>query len=397
MMRRVIIVMAALMLAFLACGTAQAAVPAPGQGFLYVANTDQRTVTVIDMQTDKVLRAVEVGSQINGLAADPTGYYVYLACYDGVRIIDTQTDDSRNVGMGQGPKAISVSPDGSGYYVLYGNYVNLAKIGSGDVAQRITLPRNKDIMAVSPDGSMACLGSAYFETIGLYNVPSGDSASPEIDFGQSVYCTFSPDNEYAYISLKDQKKVIALKAHDYFIKYDISMPSNPGGMAVSPDGSTLYVTLPTENKVVAVNTSSRNVIGTIDVSESPQQIIFSPDGKKAYVSNANSNSISVIDTSGLPGSIGNVTKTISVGSRPVYLAIASKPALPTDTPTPTPVPTPTPLPTPSTIAAPTETATPTSQPATPTPTPTPQPSPGFEALAVLASMAAVCLYINRKK
>jgi len=74
--------------------------------------------------------------------------------------------------------------------------------------------------------------------------------------------------------------VIALKVHDYFIKYDISLPSNPGGLAVSPDGSTLYATLPSENKVVAVNTTSRSVIGTIDVSDSPQQVIFSPDGKK---------------------------------------------------------------------------------------------------------------------
>ncbi len=393
-MRRVSIAITALLLAFLACGTAQAAVPAPGQGFLYVANTDQRTVTVVDMQTDNVIRTIEVGSQINGMAADPTGYYVYLACYDGVRIIDTRTDESRNVGMGESPKAIAVSPDGSGYYVLYGTGINLVKIGSGDVAQKITLPRSKDIMAISPDGNMACLGSAYFETIGLYKVPSGESASPEIDFGQSIYSTFSPDGEFAYISLKDQKKVIALKVHDYFIKYDISVPSNPGGLAVSPDGSTLYVTLPSENKVAAVNTTSRNVIGTIDVSDSPQQIIFSPDGKKAYVSNANSNSLSVIDTRGLSGSIGNVTKTISVGSRPVYLAIASKPALPTDTPTPTPVPTPTPTPIPPT-PTPTLAPTPTVPPVTPTPTP--QPAPGFEALAALAGLAAACMHINRKK
>jgi len=192
-MRRVMTAIVAVTLAFLACGTAQAAVPAPGQGFLYVANTDQRTVTIVNMQTDEVVRTIEAGGQINGMAADPTGYYVYMACYDGVRIIDTRTDESRNVGMGESPKAIAVSPDGSGYYVLYGIYVNLVKIGSGDVALKIALPRSKDIMAISPDGSAACLGSAYFETIGLYKVPSGESASPEIDFGKSVFCTFSPD------------------------------------------------------------------------------------------------------------------------------------------------------------------------------------------------------------
>lgn len=395
-MKWVIIPITVAALAVLLCATAQAEAPAPGQGFLYVGNTDERTVTIVDMQTDSTVNSMEIGSQIYGMAADSTGYYVYLACTDGVHIIDTKTDSSRNVGMGSGPHAISVSPDGSGYYVLYGTYINLVRIGSGDVAQKITIPRNKDVMAISPDGSMACLGSTGFTTVGLYNMPSGESASPEIDFGKSIDCTFSPDTEFAYISLQDQKKVIALKVHDYFIKYDISVPSNPGGLAVSPDGSTLYVTQPSDNKVVAIDTSSRNVVGTIDVGGSPQRIIFSPDGRKAYVSNSNSNSISVIDTSGLPGSIGNVTKTISVGASPVYLAVASRPALPTDTPTPTPVPTPTPTPTPAPepTVTPTVTSTPT---ATPVPTPTPKPTPGFEAFAMLACMAAACLYINIKK
>ncbi|HTY89730.1 MAG TPA: beta-propeller fold lactonase family protein [Methanocella sp.] len=386
------ITIAAVLILF--CAGAQAEAPSPGQGFLYVGNTDERTVTIVDMQNDSVVNSMDIESQILGLAADSTGYYVYVASNDGVHIIDTKTDSSRNVGMGSSPHAIAVSPDGSGYYVLYGTYINLVRIGSGDVAQKIALPRSKDVMAISPDGSMACLGSTSFTTVGLYKMPSGESASPEIDFGKSVDCAFSPDTEFAYVSLMDQKKVIALKVHDYFIKSDIAVPSNPGGLAISPDGSTLYVTLPSDNRVVAINTSSRNIVGTIDVGGSPQHILFSPDGRKAYVSNSGSNSVSVIDTSGLPGSIGNVTKTISVGSRPVFLAIASKPALPTDTPTPTAAP----RPTPTITVTPTITPSPTTAPApTPTATPTPKPTPGFEALAAMIAMAGVVVLVNNKK
>ena len=241
---------------------------------------------------------------------------------------------------------------------------------------------------------MACLGSNYFETVGLYGMPAGDSESPEIDFGKSVDCTFSPDGEYAYISLMELKKVIALKAHDYFIKYDIPVNSIPAGLAVSPDGSTLYVTQPSDNKVVAVNTSSRNIVGTIDVGTSPQQIIFSPDGKKAYVTNAGSNSVSVINTSGLPGSIGSVTKTISVGKHPTYLTIASKPSLPT----PIPI-----------RNADADRQSPSRRllPATPTPVITPRrprrrrprhpkPTPGFDVLIGLSCLAIMGAFVNRK-
>ena len=120
--------------------------PAPGQGFLYVGNTDDRTVTVINMQNDSVVNTIDTGTQVTGMAADPTGYYVYLMGPEGVKIIDTQDDNIRNVGMGAGPHAIVANPDGSGYYVLYGTYINMVKIGSGDVVQKITIPRSKDVM-----------------------------------------------------------------------------------------------------------------------------------------------------------------------------------------------------------------------------------------------------------
>jgi YVTN family beta-propeller protein len=387
-MRWMILFIAAMVLAALVCPAALA--EAPGQEYLYVGNTDERIVTIINMADNTVVKSLETGSQIKDMAADSTGNYVYLACYDGVRIIDTQTDSIRNVGMDSSPHAIAVSPDGSGYYVLYGTYINLVRIGSGDVDKKIDLPRSKDIMAISPDGNMVCLASDYFEIVGLYKVPSGESASPEIDFGASVDCTFSPDGEYAYISLKDQDKVIALKAHDFFIKYDIPVKMKTAGLAASPDGSTLYAAAPSDNKIIAINTSNRSVVGTIDVEKSPQHIIFSPDGKRAYVTNADSNSVSVIDTSGLPGNIGSVVKTISVGKHPVYLAIASKPVVPTPTPSPTPMPTPTPTPTP--------TLTPTIAP-TPTPpasTPTPKPTPGFDMIAILVCITAIGIYEGYK-
>jgi YVTN family beta-propeller protein len=391
-MKWAVLLILAMILAISMCPAALAVEPAPGQEYLYVGNTDERTVTIINIANDTVVKSLETGSQITDMAADATGNYVYLAGYDGVRIIDTQTDSIRNVGMDSSPHAIAVSPDGSGYYVLYGTYIDLVRIGSGDVDKKINLPRSKDIMAISPDGNMACLASDTFEVVGLYSIPSGDSASPEIDFGAAVDCTFSPDSEIAYISLKDQNKVIALKAHDYFIKYDIPVKMKTAGLAASPDGSTLYAAAPSDNKIIAINTSNRNVVGTIDVGNSPQQIIFSPDGKRAYVSNADSNTVSVIDTSGLPDNIGSVVKTISVGGRPVYMAIASKPDVTTPTPSPTPTPTPTPTPLPPT-PTPTLAPTPTS---TPLPTATPKPTPGFDIIAIIACITAIGIYEGYK-
>ncbi len=376
-----------------ACPAALSAAPSAGHDFLYVANTNDRTVSIVDMANDTVVKTLDVGIRINAMAADPTGNYVYLAGSDGVKIIDTQTDAVRFVGMGASPYAIAASPDGSGYYVLYGTYLNLVKIGSGDVVQRIDIGRNKNVMALSPDGTKACLASDYYQLVGIYDIPSGSSASPEIDFGATTGVAYAPDGSYVYASLKDKGAITAIRAKDFFIKYDIPVKTNTQGLAISPDSTTLYATAPSDNKVLVINCSARTFAGAIAVGNSPQQVIFSRYGERAYVTNANSNSVSVINSSGLPGGIGSVVKSIPVGGHPVYMAIASKPFVPTPTPSPTPVPTPTPEPSPT----PTPTAVPTPSPtAMPTPLDTPKPTPGPDILIILATLSLAGAYLSRK-
>lgn len=381
----------AIAIALLVCSAlsvlAQSTAPAQEHSYLYVGNTNANTVTVIDLNNESVATAINVGSKIIDIAADPAGKYVYVACESGVKIIDTATDNVQSTGLDANPSAIVASPDGSGYFVLYGTSIDIVRAGTGDVVSKLTPNSNKDVMAISPDGSKLCLGSTVYELVTLYDIAQNKPYAPETDFGTSNAMAYAPDNTYVYISMKSGI-VTSLKVDTGLIKQDISIGAEPQGLAVNPNSSTVYVAVPSKNNVVVINTSSKTIAGSIPVGGSPQWVIFSKDGKRAYVSNAKDNSISVIDSSGLPGSIGTVLKTISAGAGPSKMAIAAGPSIAA---TPTAVPptvTPTALPPTST---PTAVPTPTSTPAA-----TAAPTPGAGVLAVIACFGAMGIIAKGK-
>jgi YVTN family beta-propeller protein len=386
-MDRKLLLISAIAIALLAC----LAMPVLAQGtapaYLYVANTNANTVTVIDLSNESVATTINMGSRIIDIAADPGGKYVYVACESGVRIIDTATDNVQNTGLSANPSAIVASPDGSGYFVLYGTTIDIVKAGTGDISSKLTPSSSKDVMAISPDGSKLCLGSTIFELITLYDIGKNGPYAPETDFGTCNALAYAPDNSYVYMSLTNGN-VTALKVDIGLIKQDIPIGAVPQGLAVNPNSTTVYVAVPSKNNVVVISASSKTKLGNIAVGGSPQWVIFSKDGKRAYVSNAKDNSISVIDSSGLPDSIGTLVTTIPAGNGPAKMAIAAGPPIAVTPTTVPPTVTPTALPptvTPTDV--PTSTSTPTVM-ATPTPWP--------DVLATIACFGAMGIIARGK-
>ena len=389
-------ILSALVMITASSAISQGAGAAQEQGYLYVGNTGDETISVIDLSNSSVIDTIDVGSALHGIAADPNGNYVYVTCQGGVRLIDTATNTIQDPGLPSGPSAVVACPDGSGYYVLYGTSIDIVKVGTGDVSGTLTPNTNKDIMAVSADGSKLCLASTTFELVTLFDIKSNSPYAPQIDFGTANSAAFAPNGSDVYISFKSGT-ISSLDVASGLLKHDIKMSAEPYGLAVSPDSSTVFAAIPSKNSIAVINTSSKSIVGNIAVGKSPQQVVFSRDGKYAYVSNSGDNTISIIDSSGLPGNIGNATKVIPVGSGPVYMAIVAKPYIPTPTPTQTPTPTPTPLPTPLPTPTP---AIATPSPSTPpdnTPVSTPTATPWPDAMLTLACLVVIGLMVKAKK
>jgi YVTN family beta-propeller protein len=103
---------------------------------------------------------------------------------------------------------------------------------------------------------------------------------------------------------------------------EISVGTEPNGVALTPDGTRAYVTNTVSGtvSVVSVNRGGRaRVLTNIPVGTEPYGIAMTPNGTRAYVTNKNSNNVSLIDTR-----TNRVTATLGgVGFHPRGIAITN--------------------------------------------------------------------------
>src|SRR5437763_7317283 len=112
----------------------------------------------------------------------------------------------------------------------------------------------------------------------------------------------------------------------------VTVGTEPNGVAVSPDGSRIYVANTVSGTVSVLAADRLNslygtpVLNPIPVGTEPYGLALTPSGKKLYVANARSNSVSVIDTA----TNYSVSTINNVGFEPRGIAI-TKPGSSDDT------------------------------------------------------------------
>jgi len=104
------------------------------------------------------------------------------------------------------------------------------------------------------------------------------------------------DGKMLYIAEATAKQVAVFNIAEGKVTKVISLPDQPGGLAIAPDGSRLYVTAAVPNgRIYVVNLQTGKVARPLSAGHSPVAPVVSPDGKMLYVCNRFNNNVSVID------------------------------------------------------------------------------------------------------
>ncbi len=127
-----------------------------------------------------------------------------------------------------------------------------------------------------------------------------------------------PEAGDVYIANSGSNTVSVLNPGNTVIA-NISVGSNPTGVAVNSNGTEVYVTNQGSNTVSVINPADNMVTATINVGLAPQGVAVSPTGPKTgfvYVANFDSGTVSVINTS------NSVVATVNVGTNPEGVAVS---------------------------------------------------------------------------
>jgi YVTN family beta-propeller protein len=283
---------------------------------LYVDNSNGEDVSVIDLNSLKLVDDISIGaSLIHGLALTPDGNLLFVTVESDhtLRLVDTRTKQMMaTVKLSGRPNECAVTPDGR--YVAVpirdGDSVDIVDVMEKKVVK--TLPIKEPHNAVSTASNrylfVSSMGSNAVNVIDLKTmsfsavIPAGGRPRPYVisSDGKTLYVAVSYLHGFDIVSIADKK-----------VLQRVEMPARhqgpprprkfetpdtlTHGLALTPDGKELWVTSLLDDCIYIYDLQAGKFTGRMDTGDGPNWIVFSPDGKYGCVSNTDSDDVSIFD------------------------------------------------------------------------------------------------------
>lgn len=279
---------------------------------LYVANSWDDTLSVIDTRTLAVTDTWPVAAEPSSVVPDRQGRLLYIAnrISNDVAVLDAKTGaEEKRLAAGRGASYITASPDGSRLYVTHvypnpgphrtapNSEVTVIDTARAVVSERIALPgiAHGFHIAFSADGRLGVAAGLHPRNlVPLAHVEHAGAFTDSITvFGSDVGTPVElPLDELERYSVR------------------------PFGVAMTPDKSRIFVTCEGSEEVTVIDVarllryvhshpgshpndlsaSSNYVIGHIRVGHDPRGVLLGGGGTRLLVANRLEDTISVIDT-----------------------------------------------------------------------------------------------------
>ncbi len=283
----------------------------PDGSKMYVINSSNNTVSIVDIATNQVTGIVSNGNFLGpisiALTPDGTKAYVTNLSNSTVSVIDVTTDTVTGLVLNPNfnlPNDVAFAPDGSKAYVVnIGGTVSIIDPSTDTVIGSVTGVFNTPAhIAFTPDGTKAYVTTPGDDTVTIVNVAtdtvSGIVANGNFDIPSMVVVT--PNGTRAYVSNTDNSTVSVIDvATDTAIGIITGGTFNTQvGLAVTHDSSFLYISDSTTSRVFFASTATNAVVGAVSeptvMFNNPTFISITPDDQYAYVSNIDGDTVGII-------------------------------------------------------------------------------------------------------
>ncbi len=296
---------------------------------IYVSNEKGNSITVLDGDSLKVVKEVEVGERPRGIVLSPDGKFLYIAASDDdtVQILDTGSlEIVGTLPSGADPEVIQLSPDGSTLYVANedDNQVTAIDTASREVVAEIPVGVEPEGVAVSPDAKTVVNTSETTNMAHFIDVASEKITDNVLVDQRPRVAEFTADGAQIWVSSEvgGTVSVIDNATRKVIHKISFAIPGvpdeaiQPVGIRITKDRAEAFVALGPANRVAVVDGQTFEVKDYLLVGQRVWQLAFSPDQTTLYSTNGVSNDISVIDVAA-----EKVLKSVPVGSYPWGVAV----------------------------------------------------------------------------
>ena len=286
--------------------------------------TDSMSVSVIDGNTNKVIKTLQVGKSPEGIAVDPIRNMVYVANSGSYSVSIVNGSDNHgkvlaNViiaskNFAKTPQVynlatyLAVNPKTNKVYLTSEDadvvsVLNVNMSAIDDVKSLMNVNKHEILLTGEIETSQIGQPGITLPGIMVGKAPHGIAVNSETN---KIYVTNQESNSVSVIDGKTQS----------VITNDIHVGTFPHVVAINPITNKIYVTnwgtYDTNSSTVSViDGRSNRMITNIHTGNSPHSVVVNPNTNKAYVTNEDDDTVSVID-----GGMYKVLKTIKVGNSP---------------------------------------------------------------------------------
>jgi YVTN family beta-propeller protein len=257
---------------------------------VYVANSSDNTVSVIDASSNVVVDTISVSA---GAASSPVG--------------------------------IAFDPAGARAYLtyLYGNTLAVLDAVSGRLAAAVTFFGTSQCTGIvaSRAAPRVYVAHTLDRAVEVLDTRSNTLVAPIMD-GQAYALAINSAGTRVYVASPDPAQgsgsVAVIDTATSLVLATVPVGIGPEGIAISPDGARIYVTNTfSADNVMVIDTSSNAVVSSLRTGAGPRGIALDGTGRRAYVANGTDNTVAVIDTRR-----NRVTATVPVGTFPLAVAVS---------------------------------------------------------------------------
>jgi YVTN family beta-propeller protein len=287
-----------------------------GQPHIYVTNSDDNKITIIDPATNKVSSEFTVSANPHGIVPSPDGkrFYISSESKDLLDVVDrSNMKVIRSVPIGMRPNNVAITADGKRVYVCIRgkSWVDIVDTASLEKVKSVEVGKGPHNVYRTPDGKYMIATAMDGQKLTAIDVATEEPAFsiPAGGVPRPVVIDANPDKTInrLFVQLSNLHGVEIIDWASHSIAGKIMLPPAPPdakplipetfshGMAISPDHKTLWVDSLLNNDVNVFSMTDLKQIATIPVGRGPDWMVFTPDGTRCYVSNAGSNSVSAID------------------------------------------------------------------------------------------------------
>jgi YVTN family beta-propeller protein len=188
-------------------------------------------------------------------------------------------------------------------------------VADGHISTPIALGADPERIAITPDGKRAYIDNLLDGTMSVVDVAAGTVTDTVMLGSLPFNPLITPDGKLLYVGIMLENSITLIDTASNKVSGKISVDS-PNGMAFGSDHQTLYVTNAFTGTVSAVSLTMKTVTKTLSVGGLPGYIAVLPSGKFAYFVRPDGTTVEVVDTSTL-----TKTHTITVESGPSVVTI----------------------------------------------------------------------------